>query len=108
MPSNAPNSTGPSWRAPLIRWLVIVPLILNVVLIVLIALLRSLVAPVLLLLTVVISFAASVGAATLVLRGVFDIPGLAESVPLLSFLFLVALGVDYNIFLVSRAREEAG
>jgi len=87
---------------------VIVPLILTVVLIVLIALLRSLVAPVLLLLTVVISFAASVGAATLVLRGVFDIPGLAESVPLLSFLFLVALGVDYNIFLVSRAREEAG
>ena len=85
---------------------VIVPLILAVVLIVLIALLRSLVAPVLLLLTVVISFAASTGAATLVLRGVFDIPGLAESVPLLSFLFLVALGVDYNIFLVSRAREE--
>jgi RND superfamily putative drug exporter len=86
--------------------LVIVPLILAVVLIVLVALLRSLVAPVLLLLTVVISFAASVGAATMVLRGVFGIPGLAESVPLLSFLFLVALGVDYNIFLVSRARQE--
>ena len=85
----------------------IVPLILAVVLVVLIALLRSLLAPVLLLLTVVVSFAASVGAATVVLQGVFGIPGLAENVPLLSFLFLVALGVDYNIFLVSRARDEA-
>jgi RND superfamily putative drug exporter len=86
--------------------LVLVPLILGVVLIVLIVLLRSLVAPVLLLVTVIASFAASVGAATVVLRSVLDIPGLDASVPLLSFLFLVALGVDYNIFLVSRAREE--
>jgi RND superfamily putative drug exporter len=85
---------------------VVVPVILAVVLAVLIVLLRSLVAPVLLLLTVVASFAASLGAASVVLRGVFDVPGLGESVPLLSFLFLVALGVDYNIFLVSRAREE--
>ncbi|MDG6109549.1 MMPL family transporter [Dactylosporangium aurantiacum] len=85
---------------------VVVPLILAVVLLVLIALLRSLLAPVLLLGTVVASFAASLGAATVVLRTVFDQSGLDAGVPLLSFLFLVALGVDYNIFLVTRAREE--
>jgi RND superfamily putative drug exporter len=56
---------------------------------------------------VVVSYAASLGAATVVLRGPFDLPGLDAGVPLLSFLFLVALGVDYNIFLVTRARDEA-
>jgi putative drug exporter of the RND superfamily len=86
---------------------VVVPLILGVVLLVLIILLRSLVAPVLLLITVVASYAASLGAAIVVLRALFDQPGLASSVPLLSFLFLVALGVDYNIFLITRARDEA-
>nr|WP_296075932.1 MMPL family transporter [uncultured Actinoplanes sp.] len=85
---------------------VIVPLVLAVVLLVLILLLRSLLAPVLLLLTVIASFAASLGAATLVLTHLLDIPALDAGVPLLSFLFLVALGVDYNIFLVTRAREE--
>ncbi|GLY99256.1 MMPL family transporter [Actinoplanes sp. NBRC 103695] len=85
---------------------VVVPLILGVVLLVLILLLRSLVAPVLLLVTVVASYAASLGAAVVVLRTFFDQPGLDSSVPLLSFLFLVALGVDYNIFLVTRARDE--
>ncbi|GAA4263689.1 MMPL family transporter [Dactylosporangium darangshiense] len=85
---------------------VIGPMVLAVVLLVLIALLRSLVAPLLLLATVVASFAASLGAATFVLRTVFDQPGLDAGVPLLSFLFLVALGVDYNIFLVTRARDE--
>jgi putative drug exporter of the RND superfamily len=86
---------------------VVVPMVLAVVLIVLIVLLRSLVAPLLLLATVVISYAASLGAATVVLRAGFDLPGLDAGVPLLSFLFLVALGVDYNIFLVTRARDEA-
>ncbi|MGI5242033.1 MMPL family transporter [Dactylosporangium sp. CA-139066] len=86
---------------------VVGPMILAVVLLVLIALLRSLLAPVLLLATVVASFAASLGAATLVLRSGFGLPGLDPAVPLLSFLFLVALGVDYNIFLVTRARDEA-
>jgi RND superfamily putative drug exporter len=80
---------------------VVIPLILAVVLIVLIALLRSIVAPILLLVTVVASFAASIGAATLLLNGPLD-----ANVPLLSFLFLVALGVDYNIFLITRARDE--
>jgi putative drug exporter of the RND superfamily len=86
---------------------VVVPLVLLVVLLVLVLLLRSVVAPLLLLLTVVVSFAASVGAASIVLRHVLDIPALDAGVPLLSFLFLVALGVDYNIFLVTRARQEA-
>jgi RND superfamily putative drug exporter len=86
---------------------VVVPLILAVVLIVLILLLRSLLAPILLLITVIVSYAASLGAATLVLDHVLGIPALDAGVPLLSFLFLVALGVDYNIFLVTRAREEA-
>ncbi|MFF5119774.1 MMPL family transporter [Dactylosporangium aurantiacum] len=86
---------------------VVVPLVLLVVLLVLVVLLRSLVAPLLLLLTVIVSFAASVGAASLVLRHGLGIPALDAGVPLLSFLFLVALGVDYNIFLVTRAREEA-
>lgn len=84
---------------------VVAPLVLAVVLMVLIALLRSIVGPLLLLATVVLSFAASLGAASLVFAAL-DIPALASSVPLLAFLFLVALGVDYNIFLVSRAREE--
>ncbi|GAA2326641.1 MMPL family transporter [Dactylosporangium salmoneum] len=87
--------------------LVVVPLVLAVVLLVLVALLRSLVAPLLLLATVVVSFAASLGAASLVLRHGLGIPALGTAVPLLAFLFLVALGVDYNIFLATRAREEA-
>ena len=82
------------------------PLVLVVVLLVLVLLLRSLVAPVLLLLTVVVSYAASLGAASFVLTRFLDIPAMDASAPLLSFLFLVALGVDYNIFLVTRAREE--
>lgn len=85
---------------------VIVPVILLVVFLVLVALLRALVAPVLLMVTVVVSFAASLGAGSWLFRNVFDYPALDNSVPLFSFLFLVALGVDYNIFLVTRAREE--
>ncbi|PWB97735.1 MMPL family transporter [Salinibacterium hongtaonis] len=85
----------------------IIPLILIVVFIVLVLLLRSLLAPVLLLLTVVGSFFASVGASWLLFQSVFDFPALDNSVLLFSFLFLVALGVDYNIFLVTRAKEEA-
>lgn len=86
--------------------LTIVPVILAVVLIVLIVLLRALVAPLLLMATVVLSFMASLGAGSWLFRNVFDYPALDNSVPLFSFLFLVALGVDYNIFLVTRAKEE--
>ncbi|MCE0537514.1 MMPL family transporter [Kineosporia rhizophila] len=88
------------------RWLII-PLVLLVVLAVLLALLRSLVAAVLLVLTVVATYAAAMGAAWLVFTNVFDFPALDLTVPLLAFLFLVALGVDYNIFLATRAKEEA-
>jgi RND superfamily putative drug exporter len=86
---------------------VIVPVILAVVFLVLVALLRALVAPILLMVTVVVSFLASLGAGSWLFRHVFDYPALDNSVPLFSFLFLVALGVDYNIFLVTRAKEEA-
>ncbi len=85
----------------------IAPLILGLVLLILIVLLRALVAPLVLILTVIASFFAALGAGSLVFSTVFDFPGLDYQVPLLSFLFLVALGVDYNIFLVSRAQEEA-
>lgn len=86
----------------------VIPLILGLVFLVLVILLRALVAPVLLLLTVVASFFASLGASWLLFRSVFGFPAIDTNVVLFSFLFLVALGVDYNIFLVTRAREEAG
>ena len=85
----------------------VIPLILALVFLVLVLLLRALVAPVLLLLTVVASFFASLGASWLLFQSVFGFPAIDTNVVLFSFLFLVALGVDYNIFLVTRAREEA-
>ena len=85
----------------------VIPLILILVFIVLVLLLRSIVAPVLLLVTVVGSFFASMGASWWVFTNILGLPALDLSVFLYSFLFLVALGVDYNIFLVSRAQEEA-
>ncbi|MEV6283515.1 MMPL family transporter [Kribbella sp. NPDC051770] len=87
--------------------LVVIPLVLLLVGVVLVAVLRSALAPLLLLLTVVVSFFASFGLSWLVFDHVFGFPALDGSVVLLSFLFLVALGVDYNIFLSTRAREEA-
>jgi RND superfamily putative drug exporter len=87
--------------------LLIIPLILVVVLVVLVLLLRSLLAPILLLITVVASFFASIGASWFLFTTVFDFPAFDTSVILFSFLFLVALGVDYNIFLVTRAKEES-
>lgn len=87
--------------------LTVIPLILILVFLVLVLLLRSLVAPILLLLTVVASFFSAIGASWLIFVNVLGLPALDLSVFLLSFLFLVALGVDYNIFLVTRAQEEA-
>jgi len=87
--------------------LLVIPLILILVFIVLVLLLKALVAPVLLLGSVVLSFFSAMGAAWLIFENVFGMSGLDFSVFLYSFLFLVALGVDYNIFLVSRAREES-
>ncbi len=87
--------------------LLVIPLILVLVFIVLVLLLRALLAPILLLGSVVLSFFSAMGAAWLIFQNVFGMSGLDFSVFLYSFLFLVALGVDYNIFLVSRAREES-
>ncbi|MFC5941053.1 MMPL family transporter [Micromonospora harpali] len=85
----------------------ILPIILLLVAAVLVLLLRGLVAPALLVLTVVASFFASLGAAWLLFDLVLGFPALDSGVLLLAFVFLVALGVDYNIFLVTRAREDA-
>ncbi|GAA1923640.1 MMPL family transporter [Nocardioides lentus] len=87
--------------------LVIFPLILLLVLGALVLLLRALVAPVLLVLAVVATYAAALGVSWWVFTGVFGFSAVDSSMPLLAFLFLVALGVDYSIFLVTRAREEA-
>ena len=87
--------------------LVLFPVILVIVLGVLLVLLRSVVAAVVLVLTVVATYAASMGASWFAFQNLLGYPPLAVSTPLLAFLFLVALGVDYNIFLTTRAREEA-
>ncbi len=85
---------------------VIIPAILLAVLLVLIVLLRSLVAPLLVVAATVLSFGTALGVAALMFNHVFDFPGSDPAVPLFSFVFLVALGVDYSIFLMTRAREE--
>ncbi|MEU4775034.1 MMPL family transporter [Micromonospora sp. NPDC023644] len=85
----------------------ILPIILLLVGAVLVLLLRGLIAPLLLVLTVIASFFASIGASWLLFDHVLDMPALDSGVLLLAFVFLVALGVDYNIFLVTRAREDA-
>lgn len=86
---------------------VVIPAVLFVVFIVLCLLLRSMVAPLMLIATVILSFAASLGASVLIFEHVFDFGGIDPSIPLLGFVFLVALGIDYNIFLMSRVHEEA-
>jgi len=85
----------------------IIPIVLAVILVILMLLLRSVLAPVLLVLTTVVSFATALGVAALFFDGVFEFPGADPAVPLYSFVFLVALGIDYNIFLATRIREEA-
>ena len=85
----------------------IIPLILAVVLIILMLLLRALVAPLILTATVVLSFAAALGVSAFFFNHVFGFGGADTSFPLFVFVFLVALGIDYNIFLMTRVREEA-
>ena len=85
----------------------IIPLILAAILVILMLLLRSVLAPILLILTTVLSYGTAMGVSALVFNHVFGFPGADPAVPLFGFVFLVALGVDYNIFLMTRVREEA-
>ena len=85
---------------------VVIPLVLLVVLVILILLLRALTAPLILVGTVILSFGAALGLSSLLFHYVFDFKGADPGFPLFAFVFLVALGVDYNIFLMTRVREE--
>jgi RND superfamily putative drug exporter len=86
---------------------VIIPLVLAVVLVVLATLLRAVVAPLVLIATVILSLSAALGVSAVVYDKVFGFAGTDVSVPLYAFIFLVALGIDYNIFLMTRVREES-
>ena len=86
---------------------VIIPMVLLVVFVILALLLRALAGALLLIATVVLSFGASLGVSVLMFGHVFHFAGIDPGFPLIVFVFLVALGVDYNIFLVTRIREEA-
>jgi RND superfamily putative drug exporter len=86
---------------------VIIPLVLVVVLLILGLLLRAVVAPVVLILTVVLSFAAALGVSSFAFQHLFHFQGEDNAFPLFVFVFLVALGIDYNIFLMTRVREES-
>jgi RND superfamily putative drug exporter len=85
----------------------LIPLILGVVLLILGVLLRAIVAPLVLIATVVLSFGTALGLSSLFFKHVFGFAGADTSVPLFVFVFLVALGIDYNIFLMTRVREES-
>jgi RND superfamily putative drug exporter len=84
----------------------IVPIALVVVFLILAALLRAITAPLVLIGTVILSYFAALGVGAFFFENVFDFPGMAPDLPLFAFVFLVALGVDYNIFLMARVREE--
>ncbi len=86
---------------------VVIPIMLLAVFVILTLLLRAVVAPLVLMGTVVLSFAAAIGASALVFRHVLGFEGADAQLPLFVFTFLVALGIDYNIFLMTRVREEA-
>jgi putative drug exporter of the RND superfamily len=85
----------------------VVPLVLVVVLIILGLVLRAIVSPLLLVATVVLSFAAALGVSALAFDHLFGFAGSDPAFPLWTFVFLVALGTDYNIFLMTRVHEEA-
>jgi putative drug exporter of the RND superfamily len=84
----------------------IIPVVLGVIMIILMILLRAIVAPLLLVITTVLSLAATLGLSALIFNHLLDLPGADPAVPLYGYVFLVALGVDYNIFLMTRVREE--
>lgn len=85
----------------------IIPIVLLAILVILMLLLRSILAPVLLVATTVLSFGTAMGVSAVVFNDILAFPGADPSVPLYGFVFLVALGIDYNIFLMNRVREEA-
>ena len=87
--------------------LLIIPIVLVAVFLILAVLLRALLAPLVLLVTVVLSFGAALGISALVFKHIFGFAGADPAFPLFAFVFLVALGIDYNIFLMTRVREEA-
>jgi len=86
---------------------IIVPLALLVMAVILAILLQALVAPLVLLASVILSFACTLGVSILIIRFVVGDAGFDSSIPLFAFIFLVALGIDYTIFLMARVREEA-
>lgn len=87
--------------------MIVIPAVLFVITIILMLLLRSILAPLLLLATTMLSFGAILGVSSLVFNHLFGFPGADPSVVLYGFVFLVALGIDYNIFLMTRVREES-
>lgn len=96
--------TNTTARADLYR---LIPIVLVVVFVVLALLLRAIIAPILLVISVMLSYAATLGVSAFVFNHIFKFVGADPAVPLFGFIFLVALGIDYNIFLMSRVREEA-
>lgn len=86
---------------------VVIPTVLVVITLILMVLLRSVIAPILLLATTLLSFGATLGVSALLFNHVWNFPGADPSVVLYGFIFLVALGIDYNIFLMTRVREES-
>ncbi len=85
----------------------IIPVVLAVILVILMLLLRAVVAPIMLMATTVLSFGTALGVSALIFDHVLEFPGADPAVPLFGFVFLVALGIDYNIFLMTRVREES-
>ena len=83
-----------------------IPIVLLVVFAILALLLRAIVSPLILIATVILSFLAALGISSVFFMRVFDFGGADTSLPLFVFIFLVALGIDYNIFLMSRVRED--
>jgi RND superfamily putative drug exporter len=86
---------------------VIIPAVLVAITLILMLLLRSIVAPLVVIGSVALSFAAALGVSAVVFNTIFGFTGADPTVPLFAFVFLIALGVDYNIFLMTRAREES-
>jgi RND superfamily putative drug exporter len=87
--------------------LLLPPIVLAVIFLILVALLRAVIAPLLLIGTVILSYVATLGVCAFLFDTAFGFPGVDTGFPLFAFIFLVAFGVDYNIFLMARVREEA-